>query len=139
MQKSAANMGSEEDTEQMNKQVVDHIKKIFNSIGDGSVRMPDDSRPITETLKLIEQELLHIVEVNEEMYKKNPIKYDLIFKQVRNRRKKIRNDRSQPLAIAEMEAAARKNQRDVSKKDDVVVFKGKPLAFKARKKRIVKR
>jgi len=111
-----------------------NVSLSFYTLVGSSVRIPDDSKPITDTLRLIEQEVLKIFETNAELYKKDPMKYESIFKQVRKKRKKARNDRSQPLMIAEQEAKARRNLRKMTKKNSAVVFKGKPLVFRARKK-----
>jgi len=101
-------------------------------------RAPDDSKPIEDTLKLIEQELLRVLDINRDLEYKNPIRYEMTLKEIKKLRKRERNDKVQPMVLAEQEAKAKRNLAKINR-SKVVVFKGKPLVFKARKKRIVKK
>jgi hypothetical protein len=76
---------------------------------------------------------------NQELCIQNPKKYELMFKEVKKRRKKERSDKNQPLMIAEQEAKVKRNLRKMQRKKNAIVFKGKPLVFRARKKKIVKK
>ena len=79
-----------------------------------------------------------MIDKNNELQEQNPIKYEMILKEVKKKRKKERSDKIQPMVIAEQEAKAKRNLAKINR-SKVVVFRGKPLIFRARKKRIVKK
>lgn len=71
------------------------------------------------------------------MDQQEPIRYELVLRDIRKKRKKERTDRAQPKALAEQDAKAKRHLKKINRAK-AVIFKGRPLAQRARKKRIIK-
>mmetsp|Transcript_6454 Transcript_6454/g.5544 ORF Transcript_6454/g.5544 Transcript_6454/m.5544 type:complete len:165 (-) Transcript_6454:61-555(-) len=125
-----------EEPKELRKVVIDKIKNIHSKTCSG--KAPDESKPIVDTLRLIEVELLGMIDVNRELEGQSYDKYEDILRDIKKIRKKERSDKVQPMVIAEQEAKAKRNLSKINRAK-VVVFKGKPLVFRARKRRIVKK
>lgn len=135
-----------DEPKQLNKIVIDQIKRIHQKSKRSPIihiacegKLPDESKPIIETLRLIEHELLKTMSINQELQQLHPIKYDLEIKEARKRRKKERSNKAQPKMLDEQKAKKLRNLSKMDKKNNTIVYKGRPLVFRARKKRIVKR
>lgn len=128
-----------ETKEGIEKSVVDTIRAMHPKNSGALVGSSDEYKPVLELLNATERELINAITINEDLKQKFPVRYNLQLKEVKERRKKKRSDMTQPKMLAEQKAKAMRNQRKMDKKNNAVVFKGKPLVFRARKSRMVKK
>lgn len=101
--------------------------------------MPDPSRTIEEILKTIEIAINNQILINNKLADTHGPSYDICFKTVERGRKRKRNDMIQDKMLAEREAKIMKNLRKMEIRSNTVVFKGKPVIFRAKKKKLVKK
>lgn len=128
-----------ETKESIEKSVVDTIRSMHPKNSGALVGSSDEYKPILELLNATERELIEAITVNDELKQKFPARYNIVLKEVKERRKKRRSDMTHPKMLAEQKAKALRNQRKMDKKNNAVVFKGKPLVFRAPKSRKVKK
>lgn len=120
----------------INEDILDKISMVYLK---WKGYAPDPTRWTVDVLKSIEIQLIKDIKLNDDLALKYKDAYDAKFKSVEKDRKKKRNDNAQSKMLEEREIKIQKNMIKMSKRNNAIIFKGRPPTFKAKKKRLVKK